>query len=155
MKKLLVLLGLVIAIGAASYYICYHRAMTSMVVTPDGTDAELAWLKREFVLDPAQYEKVIALHHAYRPVCAGHCTRYVEAHRRLADLLKSNTKWSPETDVAFAEKARIQSECHASMLKYAYDVAACMTPEQGRRYLEMIKMQLIEGDPAGMFAAAR
>ena len=25
----------------------------------------------------------------------------------------------------------------------------------GRRYLEMVKMQLVEGDPAGMFAAAR
>ena len=117
--------------------------------------AELVWLKSEFGLDAAQYEKVVALHHAYRPVCADHCTRYVAAHRRLGDLLKNSASWSPEMDAAFAEQARIQSECHASMLKYAYSVAACMSPEQGRRYLEMIKMQLVEGDPAGMFAAAR
>jgi hypothetical protein len=156
MKKFLVLLALVVVVGVASYYFCYHRAMASVVVvTPDGTDAELAWLKSEFALDAAQYEKVAALHHAYRPVCADHCTRYVAAHRRLEDLLKTKASWSPEMDAAFAEQARIQSECHASMLKYAYSVAACMSPEQGRRYLEMIKLQLIEGDPAGMFAAAR
>ena len=155
MKKLFVLLALVVLVGAGSYYFCYHRAMASIVVvTPDGTDAELAWLKREFALDSAQYEKVVALHRAYRPVCADHCTRYVAAHRRLTDLLKSSALWSPEMDTAFADQARIQSECHASMLKYAYRVAACMSPEPGRRYLEMIKLQLIEGDPAGMFAAA-
>ena len=156
MKKFIILLTLVTVVGLASYYYCYHRAMASVVVvTPDGTDAELAWLKSEFRLDPAQYEKVVTLHHAYRPVCADHCTRYVAAHRRLDELLKNSADWSPDMDAAFAEQARIQSECHASMMKYAYSVAACMPPDQGRRYLEMIKMQLVEGDPAGMFAAGR
>jgi hypothetical protein len=156
MKKFLILLGLVVAVGVVTYYACFYRAMASMtVVTPDGTDAELAFLKREFALTPAQYDKVLALHHAYSPVCADHCTRYMTAHRRLADLLKSQTAWSPEASALIAEQARVQGECHASMLKYAYDVAACMSPEQGARYLEMIKMQLLEGDPAGMFAASR
>lgn len=156
MKKFFILLGLIAVVGVASYYVCFHRAMASVVViTPDGTDAELAWLKSEFALTPAQYEKVLALHHAYRPVCAEHCSNYMATHRKLADLLKNQTQWSPEAGTLIAEQARIQSECHASMLKYAYDVAACMSPDQGRRYLEMIKMQLIEGDPAGMFAAAR
>ncbi len=156
MKRLFVVLGMVVAVGTATYFICYHRAMASVgVVTPDGTDAELAWLKREFALTAAQHEKVLALHHAYQPVCADHCNRYIAAHRRLAELLEAQTSWSAEAAAAIAEQARIQSECHSSMLKYAYDVAACMSPEQGRRYLDMIKMQLVEGDPAGMFAAAR
>lgn len=153
MKKFLLLLGIAAVIGVCSYTFVYHRAMQS-VVTPDGTDAELGWLKREFALTPPQYEKVLALHHAYRPVCADHCQRYVAAHQRLAELLKQSA-WSPDATAAIAERARVQSECHGSMLKYAYDVAACMSPEQSRRYLEMIKLQLMEGDPAGMFAAAR
>jgi Spy/CpxP family protein refolding chaperone len=155
MRKLLILLALVVAVGVSSYVIYYQRAMASVVVTPDGTDAELGWLKREFALTQAQYDKVLALHHAYRPLCADHCSRYVAAQRRLEDALKSQMTWSPEAAAIIAERARIQSECHTSMLKYAYDVAACMTPEQGRRYLEMIKIQLVSGDPAGMFAAAR
>ncbi len=156
MKKFLILLGLVIAVGAATYYVCYHRAMASVVVvTPDGTGAELAWLKREFTLTPAQYDKILALHHGYQPICAGHCSSYIDAHHRMEELLKTQTAWSAEAGAAIAEQARIQGECHASMLKYAYDVAACMSPGQGRRYLDMIKMQLVEGDPAGMFAAAR
>lgn len=154
MRKLLILLALVVAIGATTYLVCYRRAMVA-VITPDGTDAELGWLKREFVLTPAQYEKVLALHHAYRPVCADHCNRYVAVRRKLDDLLKKQSVWSSEAGAAIAEQARIQGECHASMLKYAYDVAACMSAEQGRRYLDMIKMQLMEGDPAGMFAASR
>lgn len=155
MKRFWILLGLVALVGGASYALYYHRAMAGVVVTPDGTDAELVWLKSEFALTPAQYEKVLALHHAYRPRCADHCTRYVAARRQLDDLLKQRSGWSPEAAAAIAEQARVQGECHASMLKYAYDVAACMFPEQGRRYLDMIKLQLLEGDPAGMFAASR
>lgn len=155
MKKLLILLGLVVAVGLASYFFYYRHVMASAVITPNGTDAELAWLKSEFALTPAQYEKVLALHHAYSPVCAGHCASYMAAHQRLESLLRQQTSWSPEQGAALAEMARIQSECHASMLKYAYDVAACMSPEQGSRYLDMIKLQLVHGDPAGMFAASR
>ncbi len=154
MKKLLMVLALVVAVGTTTYVVCYRRAMVA-VVTPDGTDAELDWLKSEFALTPAQYEKVLALHHAYRPVCADHCTRFIAARRQLDDVLKHQASWSPAAAAAIAEQAQIQGECHASMLKYAYDVAACMSPEQGRRYLDMIKMQITEGDPAGMFAAAR
>ncbi len=154
MKKLLVMLALVVGVGATTYVVCYRRAMVT-VVTPDGTDAELGWLKREFALTPAQYEQVLALHHAYRPLCADHCNRYVAARRQLDELLKQRSGWSPEAGAAIAEQARVQGECHASMLKYAYDVAACMSPVQGRRYLDMIKLQLLEGDPAGMFAASR
>lgn len=155
MRRLMVLLALVVAVGVGAYGIYYHRAMSGLVVTPDGTDAELGWLKREFVLTPAQYEKVLALHHAYRPICADHCARYIAVRKQLDGLLKNQATWSAEAGAAIAEEAKIQGECHASMLKYAYDVAACMSPEQGRRYLDMIKMQLMEGDPAGMFAAAR
>lgn len=153
MKKLFLLLGLVVAAGAASYAICYHRAMAAVVVTPDGTDAELAWLKHEFALTPEQYGKVLALHQAYRPVCAAHCASYAAAHEHLAEMLKNQTNLSPEANAAIVEMARIQSDCHASMLKYAYDVAACMSPGQGRRYLDMIKAQILGGDPAGMSAA--
>src|ERR1700676_5535075 len=111
MKKFLFLLGLVVAVAAVSYYVCYHRAMASVVVmTPDGTDAELAWLKSEFALTSAQYDKVLTLHHAYSPVCADHCSRYMAAHRRLADLLKNQTSWSLEAGAAIAEQARVQSE---------------------------------------------
>ena len=110
MKKFLALLALVLAVGFGSYALVYQRAMESVVVTPDGTDAELAWLKREFALTPAQYEKVLTLHHAYRPVCAGHCDRYLAAHRRLAELLKEQAAWSPEA----APSARILAGLTAS-----------------------------------------
>lgn len=155
MKRLTILLSLVIAVAAVSYSVSYYRGMASVVaVTPDGTDAELAWLKREFALTPPQYEKILALHHAYQPICAGHCSSYIAVHRRLSEILNNGTSWSPEAGAAMAEQARIQAECHGSMLKYAYDVAECMSPEQGRRYLKMVKMRLLEGDPAGMFAHA-
>src|SRR5882724_2569087 len=48
--------------------------------------------------------------------------------RRLADLLKNQTTGSPEAAVAIGEHARIQSECHASMLKYAHNVAGSRPP---------------------------
>lgn len=152
MKKLLLLLVSAAAIGLASYICYYHHAMAAVVVTPDGTDAELAWLKREFALTPAQYEKILGLHRAYQPVCAGHCARYMAAQQRLESLLQKQTAWSPDEGAALDEIARVRSECHQAMLHYAYAVAACMSPDEGRRYLDMINRRLLAGNPADMMA---
>jgi hypothetical protein len=155
MKRLLIVLCLAVAAGVASYRICYHCAMASVVVTPDGTDAELGWLKHEFALTPAQYEKILALHHAYSPVCGGHCSRYMAAREHLQTLLKENPAWSPETGATIEEIARIRGECRKSMLRYAYDVAACMSPGQGQRYLDMIRARVLSEDPANMMGNPR
>jgi len=153
MKKLFIVLGLAVAVGLVSYFCCYRHAMASVVVvTPDGTDAELAWLKHEFALTPAQYEKILTLHRAYQPVCAGHCARYMAARQRLETLLKEQQGWSPDEGAALDEIARVRSECHQAMLRYAYTVAACMSPEEGRRYLQMIDTRLLSGEPADMMA---
>ncbi|MDE3084302.1 MAG: periplasmic heavy metal sensor [Verrucomicrobiota bacterium] len=129
--------------------------MASVVIMPDGTDAEQAWLKREFALTPAQYEKIVQLHRAYRPDCADHCANYAAERVRLASLLKENTAWSPEIGEAVAAIARIRSECRQSMLHHAYEVAACMSPDEGRRYLDMIRAQILTEEPAGMMANSR
>jgi hypothetical protein len=155
MKKILVVLVLAVAVGVASYRISYHCAMSSVVITPDGTDAELGWLKHEFALTPAQYEKVLALHHAYSPVCGGHCARYLAARAHLQSLLEGNSSWSPEVGAAIEEIARIRGECRQSMLRYAYDVAACMSPEEGRRYLDMIRARILSEDPVNMMGNPR
>lgn len=154
MKKSLLVLGLAILTGIVVYQLSYTWTLAEQKPAM-GTDAELAWLGREFSLSPVQFEKVSALHVAYTPICAAHCTNYIAAHRRLTALLQSRTAWSPEVGTAIAEQARIQAECHGAMLKYAYEVAACMSPAESARYLEMIKRQLTDGDPAGMFASAR
>lgn len=154
MKRFLILLAVVLAVGIGTYAICYHRMMGSVAaVSAGGTIDELEWLKREFALEPAQYEKIAALHRAHQPVCADHCTRFLAANERLQQLLSEPRGWSPEIEAVLSERARIQSECNASMLKHAYEVAAQMSPGQGQRYLEMIKLQMLNGDPSGMFAA--
>lgn len=152
MKRLLFVLALAVAVGAASYVTCYRHVMATAVLTPDGTDADLAWLKREFALTPAQFEKVLALHHAYCPVCADHCARYAAERTRLESLLKEKDAWSPEIGQTVAAIAAIRSECRQSMLHHAYEVAACMSPEEGRRYLDMIREQVLAEEPAGMMA---
>ena len=155
MKRLVLVLCLAAAVGIASYFICYHQVMACVVVAPDGTDAELGWLKQEFSLTPAQYEKVLALHHAYSPVCGGHCARYMAAQMHLQSLLKEKSAWSPETGATIEEIARIRGECRASMLRYAYDVAACMSPGEGQRYLDMIRARILSEDPDNMMGNPR
>lgn len=155
MKKLLVLLVLTVAVGLASYFFYYRHVMASVASVPEGTDAELVWLKREFALTPPQYAKILALHRAYQPECAGHCARYLAARQHLASLLKQQTAWSSEEGAALDQIARVRSDCHQSMLRYAYSVAACMSPDEGRRYLNMISGQMLAGDPANMMANSR
>ncbi|MGA3006965.1 MAG: hypothetical protein ABSE59_03640, partial [Opitutaceae bacterium] len=80
---------------------------------------------------------------------------YMAARERLQTLLKENSAWTPETGATIEDIARIRGECRQSMLRYAYDVAACMSPEEGRRYLDLIRARILAEDPANMMGNPR
>jgi hypothetical protein len=93
---------------------------------------------------------VKTLEDAYRPICDDHCLKYTEAYANLTTLLKQNSTWTPGTQQAVETLYQVEMECHRDMLKHAYEVSAVMSPEQGKRYLEMIKTRLSLDDPAAL-----
>lgn len=155
MMRPIILIIAAVAVGAASFMLCYRLSRADGVAGLAGTSSELEWLRTEFDLTPAQTERVAARHEEYLPQCQEHCARYRDGRQRLDEMLRRQPGWSLEVDSVVKELSAIRSECHQSLLRYASDVAACMPPEQGRRYLAMIREQVLRGDPTGMLAGTR
>ena len=141
MKKSIVILVAAFAVGMASCFLYFHHLRADTV-----SRDELTWLKKEFALNEGQFAEVERLHEAYMPVCDSHCAAYIQARKDLADLLAKNTGVTPETERALETVHRLEMECQRAMLKHGYEIAAVMSPEQGSRYLVMIKDRLVAVD---------
>lgn len=100
--------------------------------------SELAWLRHEFELTDAQFTRIADLHAAYRPTCAHLCRRIAEQNRLLHEAALRTDAVTPEITALLAETGRVRDDCRAAMLAHLYAVAREMSPEQGRRYLDLM-----------------
>jgi predicted Zn-dependent protease len=112
---------------------------------------EMAWLRTEFSLTDNQAREIARLHDAYRPVCAEHCRRIMEARERL-DQLEHNGK-SDTTDYASARANwdALCSECMRATQQHLEAVAAKMPPESAQRYLALVGSKLTRQEPGHPF----
>ena len=76
--------------------------------TVDG-HTRLAWLKKEFNLDDAEFKRVLQLHEAYLPECAERCRKIEEQNTKLSDLLSSSSEITAEVQQLIAERARMRA----------------------------------------------
>lgn len=104
----------------------------------DAHAPELAWLATEFHLTPQAFNQVLALHNQYKPRCEELCRRIEDHNRRLQSAILESRAASTEVLRLVEEGARVRSECHAALTRHLLEVAACMAPDQGRRYLELM-----------------
>jgi len=138
MKRGLTLLAVVLIVGALSY------GLTRLLwPAPPSSEDQVAWLTREFALTPAQAAAVEKLHDAYVPVCSDHCARIVAAREKLAA--------APNDPTRQEEVHRLERVCQESTLDHLRQVAACMAPEQGRRFLALVEPRIRHHDHQGAF----
>lgn len=143
MKGLLVIL-LAAAVGLCGYGagLRWGTAPTAaMLRQPQGP---LEWLRREFRLTDAQFANVQRRHREYAPVCDAMCEKISVANARLERLVQDQKTVTPEIEAALAECARVQGECQRAMLGHVYAVGAEMAPEQGARYIAMMKARVVQ-----------
>ena len=105
---------------------------------------ELAWLKMEFHLTDAEFNRISQMHAAYLPQCRQRCQRIVEQDRQLQQLLASATNLTPQIQELIAERARTRGECEAEMMTHFLAVSQTMPPEQGRRYLAWVEEHVFQ-----------
>ena len=122
------LLALAVMVATGSYFVTRGIAPQ---IAPPADEGEQAWLQREFKLSPEQAVAVEKMQAAYQPVCAEHCRLIMAAHDRLAA--------HPDEAAARQEIARLEQICHDATLQHLRDVAAQMSPEQGRRFLALVE----------------
>jgi hypothetical protein len=149
MKRLALVLAIALLAGGVGYGVIGWRHAAAARRLEAARGADLAWIRAEFALDDAQFAAVVALHDAYRPVCAGHCAAIASAAERIAALRQAS---AAPAEIAAAESALADLEqvCNNATRDHIHRVAAHMSPEQGRRYLQMIEPHLARQshDPA-------
>ncbi len=104
------------------------------------------WLRREFHLNDGQFARVQALHEAYQPVCADHCSRILAARQRLAELARAGRTNTTDYVATLARWEDVQRECEQATLRHLEAVAAVMNSADGRRYLGMMVPRVIHSD---------
>lgn len=141
MKKgpLILLLGLLASGLAFSgfYYLGTVRCRDMM----RESKPELAWLKKEFKLTDAEFNRISQLHEAYLPQCRERCKRIKEQDEKLQQLLATSKTVTPEIQNLLAERAKTRAECEAAMLQHFLEVSRTMPPKQGERYLAWVQQQ--------------
>lgn len=138
----IVLLGL--ALGVTVFGLLYANRIASYRHLEQTCGPELAWVKKEFKLSDGQFERVRALHLAYKPVCTEYCRRIQEKNRDLARLMDASSRVTPAIKVALSEATELRKECLAQMLEHFYAVSRVMPPEQGKRYLARMQAETAE-----------
>src|SRR5262249_11664101 len=131
-----------IAAGFGAFWICALFGTADLRSVSSDRDAELVWLRREFHLTDAQFQRIQALHTAYVGKCDLTCRRIMDANAVLDAAITRNRRVMPEVQQAMAEAARVQQECQKSMLAHAYEISEQMNPSSAEQYLKMMKQRI-------------
>jgi hypothetical protein len=135
----ILVLGLVASIVAfACFYLVGTASSRALMREPQ---PELAWLKKEFNLNDAEFARIVELHEGYLPGCAERCRLIEVQNERLQKLLADSQQVTPEVQEVMAERARLRTECESEMLKHFIQVSRTMPEAQGKRYLAWVEQQ--------------
>ena len=140
----LVILLAAIAGGLGAFWLCTFFGTSDLRSVNSSRDADLLWLRREFVLTDAQFRRIQALHTAYVSRCDLMCQRIMKANASLDAAVSRNKQVTPEVQQAIEEAARTQQECRQSTLAHVYEVAAEMSPNAAARYLRMMQQKIFQ-----------
>jgi hypothetical protein len=135
----ILLLGLLLSAAAfGGFYYFGTASCRSMMCQPQ---PELAWLKKEYNLNDAEFTRIAQLHAAYLPACRERCQRIEEVNVKLNQLLRQAATVTPDIQDLLAQRAKMRADCEAEMLQHFLQVSRTMPPAQGRRYLEWVEKQ--------------
>lgn len=143
MKTLSLCLLIAVLAGLTSF------GLTRWIASSRAPGNEMAWLRKEFALTPAQAAAIENLHARYGPVCDEHCARVMATQQRLAGLEPG----TPAHADAMAEMDRLARVCTETTRDHLQAVAALMDPRQGERYLQLIGARIAShshAEPLGL-----
>ena len=140
----ILVLGIVLAVLAYGGF--YWAGTANLHSLEQAQEPELLWLKKEFRLGDAEFDRICKLHESYYAACAERCRKIDEKNRHLSHLLASTNSLTPEMELAISDAAQLRAECQKEMLRHFYEVSQTMPAEQGRRYLAWVHGRTIGTD---------
>src|SRR5262245_26869327 len=118
MKRSLLIAGCGIALAVVSYFGVYLGSSATHRSLLRKPKPELAWLKKEYHLNEAQFARITELHEAYKPKCMAMCRRINEKNEELQKLLAATNAVTPEIKRKLADAAQVRTECQTAMLQH-------------------------------------
>jgi hypothetical protein len=101
-------------------------------------DVGLRWLKDEYHLDDAAFERISSLHRDYFQQCDKMCRQIDAADRPLLWRARHQVRKTGEIDAQLVKERAICADCETAAIKHLRQVADLMPPEQGKRFLDDI-----------------
>ena len=101
-------------------------------------DVGLRWLKDEYHLGDAAFERVSILHRDYFQQCDKMCRQIDAAGRPLLWRSRHRGSKTGQLDAQFNKEQAICADCEKAATDHLNQVAALMPPEQGKRFLDDI-----------------
>jgi hypothetical protein len=150
MKRPWIIIFAGLAFALAGYLGVYHITMSCCGTLATAPNAKLAWLKEEFHLGDAEFQRISDLHQAYTPACRARCERIDAKNAELRALLAKSAAVTPEVERALVESAELRSDCQVAMLRHFVEVSRVMPPEAGRRYLDWVCARTLGSSHATM-----
>lgn len=148
MKRGLTILCLGIAAALLAYSTLYLCATAPCRAALRAPVPELLWLKQEFKLNDADFQRIGQLHAGYLPKCEELCGRIAAKNGELRAMLAQTNRVTPEMEKKLAEMAQLRAQCQKNMLEHFYAVSRAMPPAEGRRYLDWIQSRTLGGGSA-------
>ncbi len=115
----------------------------SCCMPPADAHHALAWMKSDFNLDDAEFDKVCALHEAYLPKCDAMCARMAEAGAKLTGVLRDGAGMTPQAEAELRAYEALRAECTHAMMRHLTETAAVMKPEARRAFLDRVLPHLL------------
>lgn len=139
MKRATIILAFGLLAAVVAYCAAFYSSTAAQRELRTSPAPELAWLKKEFALGDAEFDRISKLHAAYQPHCKEMCRRIDEQNAKLRGLISGSSGMTPEIQSALAEAARLRVECQTMMLKHFYEVSRSMPQAQGKRYFSWVQ----------------
>lgn len=122
-------------------YICYRMNADAAVHAAAAKRDTMEWLRADFHLTDEQFAAIQRLHVEYAPSCEEHCRRIQSANKALGRAVDPATK-----AVAEQKMQELRLSCELALVRHVRQVAAAMSPEDGRRYLELVSPRVVDFD---------
>lgn len=145
MKRGIIILMTAVAVGLSMFW-CSHLVLAPRISESSKTMPkengsllpELHWLQSWLDLDDGQMQKVKALHLDYLPKCEELCHRVYLSNEDILTLSAQGLTVDARMRSVMDERAKLAVECQQALLEHVYQTAACLRPEQSRKYLDLM-----------------
>lgn len=144
-RSILILIGGVL-LGLLAYAGVYHVGTADSCCMVQSKAPELAWLKQEFHLTDAEFNRVSELHEQYLSGCAERCHQIDLKNQELTRLLAATNNVTPQIQQALADAAQLRAQCQSKMLQHFYEVSRSMPADQSKRYLDWVQSKTLLSD---------